>query len=118
MSWIKVESGARVNMDHIEEIQLREPVDALGLSHHRVLLYPPGEADPVIACEGSLEKCKYFLLDLDNLLQVTIIPAYEMVKCQCECGCDRKIVEGFTICDECSWGAHKAQENVLKKDAA
>ena len=116
MSWIKVESGARVNLDHIEKILLREPVDAFGLSHHRVLLYSSGEAEPVIACEGTLEKCKYYMQDLDNMLQVTVIPAYEYVKCQCECGCDALVPEGMTICDECSWGAHKGQE--IKAKAA
>lgn len=115
MSWIRVESGARVNLDHIEEIQLREPVDTLGLSRHRVLLYPGG-ANPVIACEGSLEKCKNYMLDLDNLLQVTFIPACELVKCQCKCGCDRMIPESMTMCENCAWGAHKEQE--VKAEAA
>ncbi|MBE0699665.1 MAG: hypothetical protein IH586_22295 [Anaerolineaceae bacterium] len=116
MSWIKVESGERVNMDHIQVVELRKPVDALGLSQHRVMLYPPGDSDPVIGCQGSFEKCKYFMLDLDNLLNVKNIQAWEYVKCQCKCGCDAVIPEGMTICDECSYGVHKKQE--IKAEAA
>lgn len=116
MSWIKMESGERVNMDQIQMVKLMKPVDAFGLSNHRVMLYTQGDSDPVVGCQGSFEKCKYFMQDLDNLLQVAVFPTYEYVKCQCQCGCDALIPEGMTICDECSYGVHKKLE--IKAEAA
>lgn len=73
MSWIRIESGAIINLDHIEEIQLSEPIEKLGLSYYRVIFYPTGESDPITACKGSFVKCKHFMRDLESLLQTMVI---------------------------------------------
>lgn len=119
MSWIRLDNGTRVNTDHIETVEFREPVDAIGLTHHRVLFYPLGVIDPIVACEGSEQKCRRFLVDLDDVLNSVFIQAYELVKCQCECGCEHMIREGFTLCDYCDndWHHEEWREHLLEKEA-
>jgi hypothetical protein len=121
MSWIRLDNGTRVNLDHVETVEFRKPVDRIGLTHHRVLFYIARDIDPIVACEGSEQKCKRFLVDLDDSLKPVYVEAYELVKCQCECGCQAMIREDFEFCDECSEPYHLQDYHEhlaeLKKDA-
>ena len=125
MSWIKVESGVLVNLDHISCVEIMDMTPTRNNGHDvcHVTLYPVDEeAEGFKACEGSRSKCEDYLRALLEFVGGKKICAIGEHQCQCECGCKTKIIEGFTLCGDCADGFHSGNKELvnagLKKDAA
>ena len=137
MSWLKLEDGSLVNLDHIESIEIIDstPVNFPGkrLLNFYVVLFPAKServiSESIKACEGSKSKCEDYMQALQEWVGAKKIEAFGEHQCQCECGCKEMIREGFRDCDACSYGDHfnhsinlqgdpTVRLLILKKDAA
>lgn len=101
--WLLTEQNQLVNLEKIDcaEIQSLH----YGDPDQKVALYPSGEAEPFVACIGSLDKCKEYLKLLADYLGAKRIVVYESHPCECWCGCQTQLNEGYTICEDCE-GIH------------
>ena len=64
MSWLKLDGGELVNLDHIASVEMIDmtPAKKNGNEVFHVALYPvDGDADRYKACEGSRSKCEDYM---------------------------------------------------------
>ena len=125
MSWLKLERGELVNLDHIAVVEIMDmtPAPKSGNEIHHVIMHPANpDSVPFKACKGSRSKCEDYLRALLEFVGGKKICAIGEHQCQCECGCKTKIIEGFTLCGDCADGFHSGNKELvnagLKKDAA
>ncbi len=102
--WLRLEDGKLVNLAQFESIGIQEP--SYKANKCLVALYRTGPYEPLIACRGSVQKCRDYMRNLGYLLDAQGIRAYETHPCECGCGCKNRVIEGFHICDECEAGGH------------
>jgi hypothetical protein len=127
MSWLKLEDGVLVNLDHIASVEIMDLTKINGSSNEcKVKLYPAdGDADTFTTCEGSKSKCEDYLRALLEWMGGKEIYAVGEHKCQCGCGCNEMIREDFKVCDTCDIDLHQNMVNFVstrkakfKKEAA
>lgn len=114
MSWLQVEDGSLVNLDHAYCVAIQDKtpknLDFLGIPIKpdcRVVMYPANEeSEPVTICQGSQSKCEDYIRALMELTNAKRICAVGEHRCGCDCGCQDMIRDDFEVCDECRDGYH------------
>jgi hypothetical protein len=110
MSWLILECGTPVNLDHIVHASIIEVSHMIILHNdHRVILFPEADNDDLyfIACQGSRSKCEDYLQAFLEFVGGKQICAVGQHRCGCVCGCDEMIRDDFEVCDECQAELHK-----------
>jgi len=114
MSWLKIEDGSLVNLDHIGSVEMLDmtPLNGNGSNgkeEFHVVLYPAdGDADSYKGCRGTKSKCDDYMSSLMDFVDGKEIIAFGERRCNCMCGCEAIIREDFEVCDECSETNHLA----------
>ena len=126
MSWLKLESGELVNLDHIAVVEIMDmtPAPKNGNEIHHVIMHPANpDSEPFKACEGSRSKCEDYLRALLEWMEGKKIVAYGYHQCKCPCGCTNETLESLILCENCDDIEHLepftlSPEQQFKKDAA
>jgi hypothetical protein len=115
MSWLKLEDGVMVNLDHIGSVEIMDLTKINGSSHEcKVKLYPAtGDGDTFTACQGSKSKCEDFISSLMDYVGGKQIYAFGVHGCECGCGCAATIREDFKVCDVCAEERHQYMVNFV-----